>query len=400
MQIVGLPRHLPPTGTPLAPREWWAGYRPSPSSLADFGAALGRYVGAPRVWLASSGRTALRLLLTALQTQPHLQGRTEVLLPGYTCPSVAKVVVDAGLTPRLVDLDPMTLTYMEGGVALAVGPQTLAVMVVHPFGLPVDVAEARAAADAVGAVMVEDAAQALGARLDGRAVGMHGAAGLYSFGPGKPLALGGGGMVATSDEGLAQALAAVWATLPGAAGAWPWARMALFRLAFQPSLWWLATRLGAQRVGDQEASWGYTLTGFAPAQAAVGLRLLPRLDAINAQRRRRAQRLTAALADLPPITLTRHAGGAADATYLRFPLLAATPALADALEQRLWAAGIGVGRMYRRTLPEFFPQLAGPRLPGAERVATTLLTLPTNHHVQDRDLDRMAALVHETTRTA
>ena len=392
MRSVALPRHLPPTATPLAPREWLAGLTPPRSSLADFGAALGRYIGAPHVGLASSGRTALRLLLTALQAQPYLQGRTEVALPGYTCPSVAKVVLDAGLTPRLVDLDPATLTYGEGSVAQVVGPKTLAVMVVHPFGLPVDVDEARDVAASVGAAMVEDAAQALGARLDGRAVGMHGDAGLYSFGPGKPLALGGGGMVATSDDGLAQALASAWAKLPHAAGAWPWARMALFRLAFQPPLWWLATRLGAQRVGDQEASWGYALTGFARAQAAVGMHLLPQLDAINARRRRHAQRLAAVLSDFPQVTMPVYAE---DAIYLRFPLLAATPALADALEQRLWAAGMGVGRMYRRTLPEFFPQLAGSRLPGAERVARTLLTLPTHHYVQDRDLERMAAIVRE-----
>jgi dTDP-4-amino-4,6-dideoxygalactose transaminase len=55
--------------------------------------------------------------------------------------------------------------------------------------------------------------------------------------------------------------------------------------------------------------------------------------------------------------------------------------------------------MYRRTLPEFFPQLAGRALPGAERIARTLLTLPTNHHVQAHDLARIVALVREVIRS-
>ena len=393
--------YLPPTATPLAPAAWLAGAAPQPSSVADFGVAMGQYVGGAQTWTASSGRTALRLLLAGLQAQPRWRGRREVVLPGYTCPAVAKVVLDAGLTPRLVDLDPVMLTYVAGGLTQAVGSQTLAVMVVHPFGLPVDMDEALAAASAVGAAVVEDAAQALGARLAGRRVGMHGAAGLYSFGPGKPLALGGGGMVVTADEELAQGLAAAWAALRGvgrAGDVWRWARMALFALAFQPPLWWAATNLGAQRMGDQEASWGYRLDGLGPAQAAVGMRLLPRLDAFNAQRRDRGQRLAAILADVPQLTLPTHAGSPEDAIYLRFPLLAATPGQAAELARRLGAAGLGVGRMYRRTLPEFFPQLTGTALPGAERVARTLLTLPTNHHVEDRDLERMAALVHAVTR--
>jgi perosamine synthetase len=408
MSLSLLPRHIPPTATPLSAAEWAQGLGASVAANSDFVAALRTYLGIPHLFLASSGRTALRLLLDTLRRQPNLAGREEVVLPGYTCPSVAKVVLDAGLTPRLVDLDPMTLNYLPDALPTAISEKTLAVMVVHPFGIGVAMEPALAAARAVGALVIEDAAQSLGARVDGQPVGTQGHVGLYSLGPGKPLALGGGGVIATADEALAAALAESWSTLPipaRTAVGWAWMRLGLFSLAFQPPLWWLATRLGAQRMGDNEASWGYQMTGLAPSQAAVGLALLPKLDAMNQQRRQRACQLLARLQDLPYLSFPASTSAGAvgergEPIFLRLPLLTGTPAQADALFTTLANAGIGVGRMYRRTLPEFFPQLTAPPLAGSERVARTLLTLPTNHHLTAADLARIPELVHKGVESA
>ncbi|MCC6457726.1 MAG: DegT/DnrJ/EryC1/StrS family aminotransferase [Caldilineaceae bacterium] len=396
-----LPRHIPPTATPLTFTEWQQGANAPASANEEFAAALAAYLGVRHLFLASSGRAALRLLLDTLALQPALAGRQEVVLPGYTCPALAKVVLDAGLTPQLVDLDPDTFTYPPAALAAAVSEDTLAVMVVHPFGIPVALGPALAAARAAGALVIEDAAQAMGARVDGVQVGTRGHVGLYSLGPGKPLALGGGGVVATGDDALAAALAKSWSALAVPAGlsaSWAWLRMGLFSLAFQPPLWWLATRLGAQKVGGNEASWGYRLTGFAPSQAAVGLALLPKLDAINQHRRDHARLLLAGLADLKELTSpglrgSKFTENTKQAIYLRLPLLTRTPAQADALFAALSAAGIGVGRVYGRTLPEFFPQLASPPLPGSERVARTLLTLPTNYHTSAADLAHIPEVV-------
>ena len=381
---------LPPTTTPLPWRAWQRGIAAPADALPRFAAALADTVWLPYVWLASSGRAALRLLLDTLTDQPHLAGRREVTLPGYTCPSVAKVVLDAGLTPRLVDMDPTTLNYDPAQLADAVTLRTLAVIGVHPFGLPVDLRAARQAAQAAGALLIEDAAQSLGARTGGQMVGALGDAAIYSLGPGKPLALGGGGVLSTRAEWLAAAVAARAAMLAAPQGvgvAWTWARMGIFALAFQPRLWWLAAQLGAQRVGDQEASWGYAMTGLSAAQAAVGLALLPQLAAINEARRARGDRLNAVLASIPGLTLPTTTAPAAQPIYLRLPLLTATAAQADALARALGAAGLG--RMYRRTLAEFFPQLAAGDLSGSLRVARTLCTLPTHHHVTDADLAQM-----------
>jgi dTDP-4-amino-4,6-dideoxygalactose transaminase len=274
-------------------------------------------------------------------------------------------------------------------------------MVVHPFGIPVAMGPALAAARSVGALVIEDAAQAMGARVDGRHVGTRGHVGLYSLGPGKPLALGGGGVIVTADERLAAALNDEWATLAkpsGAASVLAWMRLGLFSLAFQPPLWWLATRLGAQKVGGNEASWGYQLSGFTASQAAVGLGLLPRLDAINQQRRDHARQLLAGLADFTSLTTqgvshSKTIENTKQPIYLRLPLLTSTQAQADTIFAALNKAGIGVGRMYGRTITEFFPQLVGPPLPGSERVARTLLTLPTNYHLRPNEMAQIPEVI-------
>jgi dTDP-4-amino-4,6-dideoxygalactose transaminase len=166
--------------------------------------------------------------------------------------------------------------------------------------------------------------------------------------------------------------------------------MGVFALAFQPPFWWLATRLGAQRVGDNEASWGYTMRGLTAPQAALGLATLPRLATINQLRLHHAEQLCAALQDVPGVTPVLPSAAQAVPIYLRFPLLATA---ADSLVQELNRAGIGAGRVYRRTLAEFFPPVAAPPLPGAEQVARTLLTLPTNHHLHNADVARIAAVI-------
>ena len=75
--------------------------------------------------------------------------------------------------------------------------------------------------------------------------------------------------------------------------------------------------------------------------------------------------------------------------YLRLPVIVSGTERRDRLFQRLWAAGIGVGLMYRRPLPEIFPQLAVGDYPGAAYVARHLLTLPTHHYLTDADVERI-----------
>lgn len=389
-------RHLAPTATPLPIATFMRAWPADERALIAFGDALQAYLGVAHCALAASGRTALYGLLRALQITADQPQRTEVVLPAYTCPAVAKVVIDLGLQPRLVDLVPTTLAYDLPQLTTVVSEMTLAVIQVHPFGLPIDIQSVLALAHPVGAVVIEDAAQSLGAKLAGRPVGTVGDYGLFSLGPGKSLSTGGGGILCAASDAAATRLHAGWRPLAPtstSASFTAWVRLGIFTTAFRPVPWWVATRLGAQRVGDHEASWGYTLRGLTPTQAAVGLAQLAHLDVYNQQRRQKAHRLLALLRDVAGVDLFARSHKECDeAIYLRLPLLVNDQAQRDRLYAQLWSAGIGVGRMYQRTLSEIFPQLNCGQYPGAQQIAQGLLTLPTHHFVTERDMERIGAI--------
>ena len=385
-------RHLPPTAVPLTLTDLKQGVAANSQSIARFQEALRHYIGTDTCLLASSGRTALYLLLKQLATASPT--RPEVILPAYTCPALAKVVFDMGLRPLPVDICPHTFAYDLDHLSANLSEQTLALICVHPFGIPQSPREIRPLAHAVGAFIIEDAAQSMGARLDGQSVGVQGNFGLFSLGPGKPLALGGGGVLCTNNEEDGRLLTKAWETLPAVTAvtaAYTGLRLALFNLAFHPVGWWLSTRLGLHRTGSHEASWGYRLSRLSPVQAQIGLTLLPRLDEINQRRRTHAQELQATLQEVDFVRLPQPPA-TAEAIYLRLPLLVDSPQRREQLYQRLWAAGIGVGRMYEKSLPQLFPQLAHYHCPGGDEIAQNLLTLPTHHYLTPTDISRITQI--------
>lgn len=399
-----LPRHLAPTATPLPSSVLGPALNASSDADQRLCASLNARFDARQSFLASSGRTALYLLLTALRDQQKGSRpdgpRREVVLPAYTCPSLVKVILEAELTPRLIDIDPHSMVMQSENLTAAIGPKTLALILVHPFGMAHDVEPALGLAQQNGAVLIEDAAQSMGARSDGRYAGTRGHYGLFSLGPGKPLSAGGGGIVCVGDLGDVALARSGWQALSATSRMGNYvalARLAVFQGAFQPTGWWLAMRAGAQKTGDDEANWGFSMSGLTPAQAMVADQQLRRLDDYNRARRAKAQEMIKGLTDLSGITLpaARQGVDVGGAFFLRLPLLFDDPQRCITVHDALQAKGIGAGRMYKRTLPELFAGLEG-QFPGAEAVAAGLLTLPTHHHVRQEDLTTIIETVKRT----
>lgn len=149
----------------------------------------------------ANGTDALELVLSGLGI-----GRgDEVIVPGNTFVATAEAVCAAGARPRFVDVLPGTLLIDPAAVAAAVTERTAAVMAVHLYGQMVDVAALEEVTRRHGLALLEDAAQAHGARYAGRRAGSVGVAAGFSFYPGKNLgAFGDGGAVTTSDPELAR----------------------------------------------------------------------------------------------------------------------------------------------------------------------------------------------------
>jgi len=167
--------------------------------VAAFEADFARYCEADHCVGVGNGTDALELILHGL----GIGEGDEVIVPANTFIATAEAVCRVGARPRFVDVLPDTLLIDPDAAHAAVGPATAAVVGVHLFGQMVDAPRLRAVADRHGLALIEDAAQAHGARFAGRRAGSVGVAAAFSFFPGKNLgALGDAGAIVSSDTAL------------------------------------------------------------------------------------------------------------------------------------------------------------------------------------------------------
>jgi dTDP-4-amino-4,6-dideoxygalactose transaminase len=179
-------------------RSGWLSQGPK---VEAFEAAFAEYLGSPHAVAVSSGTAALQLICAAL----GLGAGDEVLLPSLTFAASAAAVFHTGATPVFVDIAGLQRPWLSAeAVERALSTRTRAILNVAYAGHPGESLALRELADAHGVALIEDAAHALGTRVDGRHVGTIGAAGAFSFFANKNMALGEGGMLATSDPQLAR----------------------------------------------------------------------------------------------------------------------------------------------------------------------------------------------------
>ena len=154
-------------------------------------------IGTPFAVGCASGSDALYLSLLASDIGPG----DEVITVPFTFVATAGSIARTGAKPVFVDIDPDTFNIDPKAIEKALTPRTKAIMPVHLFGLPADMQPIMDIARARKLVVIEDAAQAIGARYQGKFVGSIGDYGCFSFFPSKNLGgAGDGGLVTTSDE--------------------------------------------------------------------------------------------------------------------------------------------------------------------------------------------------------
>jgi len=166
-----------------------------------FESEFAKFCGAAHAVGVANGLDALSLSLRALD----IGSGDEVIVPSNTFIATAEAVVRAGAVPRFADVDPDTMLLTPQTVADVIGPRTKGVIPVHLYGQMPDMEALVAQASGAGLFVLEDGAQAHGATWAGRSAGSWGAAGCFSFYPGKNLgAFGDGGAVVTNDAALAE----------------------------------------------------------------------------------------------------------------------------------------------------------------------------------------------------
>lgn len=292
----------------------------------------------------ASGTDALLLPLKALELGPE----DEVICPSFTFFATAGAVHNAGGRPVFVDIDPATFNLDPAAVEAAIGPRSRAIIVVHLYGQMADLGPILALAEKHGLAVIEDAAQAIGARRriegDWRLAGASGLAGTLSFFPSKNLgAWGDGGMILTQDDALAT-------------------RLRRLRL-----------HGGAKQYHHDEVGFNSRLDTL---QAAVLLAKLPHLAEWSAGRRARADAYASLLGDIEEVQLP-WVDPDGEHIFHQYTIRARQR---DRLVDHLKSRGIGCAVYYPVGLhqqPCFADLGYEPgSLPETERACTEVLSLP------------------------
>jgi hypothetical protein len=286
-------REIPPTaGLPLPVRELFG-------RGGGFARAAQDHVGAPYGGLACSGTACLILILSALH---RLSGRRTVIVPAYTCPLVALAVAHCGLRLCLCDLAADRLDFDRAALAALCDQDTLAIIPTHLAGRVADIVPVLTLARACGTFVIEDAAQAFGARSRGQSVGLAGDAGFFSFAAGKGLSLYEGGLWVTRDAALAAAIERAGDECLAPGGGWELRRcleLAAYALFYRPAgLPWVYGQplRRALKKGDLPGAVGDVFPAQVPLhrvghwRQGVGRRALARLRAFQQQTKAQAER--------------------------------------------------------------------------------------------------------------
>ena len=169
--------------------------------VAEFEAEFAKYCGVSECVGVANGTDALELILRALGIGPG----DEIIVPANTFVATVEAIVAVGATPVFVDVDDDTLLVAAAHIEAAITPRTAAAIVVHLYGQMPDMDAIAEVTERAGIALIEDAAQAQGARWLDRRAGSFGHAAAFSFYPGKNLgAFGDAGAVTTNDAGLTE----------------------------------------------------------------------------------------------------------------------------------------------------------------------------------------------------
>uniref|UniRef100_A0A540VAN2 DegT/DnrJ/EryC1/StrS family aminotransferase n=1 Tax=Litorilinea aerophila TaxID=1204385 RepID=A0A540VAN2_9CHLR len=334
------------------------------SFIREFEAKFAEAVGTRYGIACANGTVAMHLALATLGLEPG----DEVILPTFTMIATINAVTYCGATPVLVDSEPEYWQMDINQVADKITPRTRAILPVHIYGHPVDMDPLMALAERHGIAVIEDAAEAHGARYKGRPCGSLGHAAGFSFYGNKIITTGEGGMITTNDRELAR----------------------------------LAWNLRDHAFSTERHFW-HKFVGFnyrmTNLQAAVGLAQVEQLATFVEARRRNAREYTARLQGIPGITTPPEAPWATN-VYWMYGILVDREAYGmgrDELRKVLADHGIETRTFFipMHCQPIYWQRFKGQRYPVAERLCRDGFYLPSASSLSLQEIEYITDVIRE-----
>ncbi|MDJ0728801.1 MAG: DegT/DnrJ/EryC1/StrS family aminotransferase [Crocosphaera sp.] len=334
--------------------------------VKKFEAEFAQTVGRKHAITVCNGSVALDAAVVALD----IQAGDEVILPTFTIISCGAAIVRAGGVPVVVDCDPITWNMDVRQIEAKITPKTKAIMVVHIYGLPVDMNPVLEIANKYGLKIIEDAAEMHGQTYRGKPCGSFGDISTFSFYPNKHVTTGEGGMIVTDDDSLAQKC------------------RSLRNLCFQPQ----------RRFIHEELGWNFRFTNL---QAAVGLAQLERLPEFVQKKRKMGAIYTELLSEVSQLDLPLVKTDYADSIYWVYGMVLKDQVPFDAAEamQRLRERKIGTRPFFwgMHEQPVFHKMglLKDVSCPVAERLSRRGFYIPSGLALTEEQMKQVVIAVKE-----
>lgn len=374
------------------------------ASKQSLSSELSAQLGATRALVTCSGTVALMLALrVARQRQPQ---RDVVVVPAFTCPLVAIAVRALGLRLRIADLARDSLDLDPDSLRAQLDDRVLAVVPTHLGGRVSDVAAVSRIVAGSGIVVIEDAAQSLGATVDGRSVGLAGDVGFFSLAAGKGLSTFEGGVAIAHDSSWLDAMQGLQDALPEQSAFERRRCIELigYTLFYHPwpMRWVYGSPLRrALRRGDPVGAIGdrfpldvpqHRMSGWRQGVGANAARRLPRF---LGERRTRALARIERLRAIPGIHVYSDRAGERGV----WPILLVRvdrEHRRDAILDRLWTSGLGASRMFIHALPdnnELRDIVPRQHCPHAADLAACSLTISNSPWLGDGDFEAICRAI-------
>ncbi len=339
-----------------------------------FESQLCTLLGVDHCILGGSGRSLLCRLLNELWKKDEYK-RDEVMIPGYTCYTVAASVVRAGLKIRAYDVEPETLNPSMDSIQNSMSDKTFAIIGQHLFGIPSSLDGLKDFAREKSLYFIEDAAQALGGKWKQYSLGTTGDFGLYSFGRGKPLPIGEGGALIGRDGDILKKVEITRNSF----GYINILKAAAVQVLSQPFIYGFAEALPLG-LGETVFDPAFAISPMSVSMKKIAVKALDSLSALNEHRNSIAH----VYMNLIDKKKTMPLRDGSIPVFTRFPVMAGPQRISARLKR------LGVRRMYPKAIQDedmIRPYIADhqKKTPGASRIAESLITLPT-HLMITRDL--------------
>ena len=345
-------------------RSGWITTGPKVKRFED---AFKAYVGAPFAVPLSSATAGLHLTLLALK----IKEGDEIITTPMTFASTVSMIILAGATPVLADIEPGTLNIDVAKVAEKITPRTRAIIPVHFAGQSCDLDPLFALARQHNLTIIEDAAHAAGTEYKGRKIGSLDSISIFSFHPNKNITTGEGGMVCTPDETLAE-------------------EISLLKFhGMSREAWKRFAASGTPNYDIMLPGYKYNMMDI---QAAIGLHQLPRLDGFIDRRKEIAEQYNAAFADLAELALPAYAPYQQRHAWHLYTPLVRTELLTidrDRFMAELKELNIGSGLHYKAIHHHSWYRenlsVTDTELPNASYASDRILSLPLFPGMSDQD---------------